>query len=208
MDRIVKVADIIAALKTAGVLASAGGSGDRVVSSVTYNSREAGEGTLFVCKGAHFREKYLQDAIDAGASGYVTAVEYGLGTEDCPEILVSDIRVAMPVIAEAFYGRLSDQLIMVGMTGTKGKSTTTYFMRYILDDYMAATGGKRSAVCSGIDNYDGVIEEESHLTTPEIMELYQHMNNALSSGMQPRDPCRPWRGTLAASLLRQAPSLI
>ena len=150
---------------------------------MTYNSREAEAGTLFVCKGAHFKAQYLQDAIDAGAACYVTAVEYGLGSESCPEILVSDIRLAMPAIAETFYGRLSDELTMVGITGTKGKSTTTYYMRYILDDYMAGTGGKRTAVCSGIDNYDGVIEEESHLTTPEIMELYQHMNNALNSGI-------------------------
>ena len=113
----------------------------------------------------------------------MSAVEYGLGTEDCPEILVSDIRVAMPIIAETFYGRLSDQLTMVGITGTKGKSTTAYFMRYILDEYMAASGKPRTAICSGIDNYDGVIEEESHLTTPEIMELYQHMDNALKSGI-------------------------
>ena len=49
---------------------------------------------------------------------------------------------------------------------------------------MAAAGGRRTAICSGIDNYDGVIEEESHLTTPEIMELYQHMNNALNSGIR------------------------
>ena len=181
-NRIVKVSDITAALENAKILTAAG-SGDRAVSSVTYNSREAGEGTLFVCKGAHFKEKYLQDAINAGAAGYVSAVEYGLGTENCPEILVSDIRVAMPIIAETFYGRLSDQLTMVGITGTKGKSTTAYFMRYILDEYMAAEGKPRTAICSGIDNYDGVIEEESHLTTPEIMELYQHMDNALKSGI-------------------------
>ena len=184
MERKVKLTDFVKALEGAGLLEAADGANESVVSSVTYNSKEAGEGTLFVCKGAHFKAKYLQDAIDAGAAGYVTATEYGLGSEGCPEILVSDIRVAMPVIAETFYGRLSDELTMVGITGTKGKSTTAYFMRYILDDYMAATGGKRTAICSGIDNYDGVIEEESHLTTPEIMELYQHMNNALSTGIK------------------------
>ncbi len=153
------------------------------VTGVTYNSKEAGPGSLFVCKGAHFKEQYLQDAIDAGASCYVSETSYGLSNENCTEIIVSDIRLAMPVIAETYYGRLSDQLKLIAVTGTKGKSTTTYFMRYILDDYMAATGGKKSAVCSGIDNYDGVIEEESHLTTPEIMELYTHMNNAISTGI-------------------------
>ena len=90
----------------------------------------------------------------------------------------------MPVIAETYYGRLSDSLRVVGITGTKGKSTTAYFVRAILDDSMAAVGGHRTAICSGIDNYDGVIEEESHLTTPEIMELYQHMNNAVNSGIR------------------------
>lgn len=183
-ERTITVSDIVRAVQDAGILRSSMPGTDHSISSVTYNSREAGKDSLFVCKGAHFREKYLEDAISQGAACYVTEKEYGLGTPECPEILVSDIRLAMPVISETFYGRLSDELKMVGITGTKGKSTTTYFVRYILDDYMAATGGERTAVCSGIDNYDGVIEEESHLTTPEIMELYQHMNNALNSGIK------------------------
>ena len=184
MDRKkVTVAEMTAALARAGILTSSDNAGDNVISSVTYNSRESGEGSLFVCKGAHFREKYLEDAISQGASCYVTETGYSKGSPACPEIIVSDIRLAMPVIAETFYGRLSDELTMVGITGTKGKSTTAYFMRYILDDYMAALGRPRTAICSGIDNYDGVIEAESHLTTPEIMELYQHMDNALKSGI-------------------------
>ncbi|MBQ6440228.1 MAG: UDP-N-acetylmuramoyl-L-alanyl-D-glutamate--2,6-diaminopimelate ligase [Mogibacterium sp.] len=176
------------------------------VKGVTYNSKESDEGTLFVVKGAHFKEQYLNDAIEKGAVCYVreapdTAETAGCSLvsdseasaaakriidkvkDSCLDIWVKDIRKAMPVIAETFYGRLSADLCMIGITGTKGKSTTAYFMRYILDDYMAGTGGCRSAICSGIDNYDGVIEEESHLTTPEIMELYQHMDNALKSGI-------------------------
>ena len=177
------VRDFITALDSRNMLAGAPDGEYREVTSVTYNSREACPGALFVCKGAHFREQYLRDAIAAGAACYVTETRYGLGSDGCPEILVDNIRTAMPVIAETFYGRLSDELALAGITGTKGKSTTAYFIRYILDDYMAATGGKSTAICSGIDNYDGVINEESHLTTPEIMELYQHMDNALKSGI-------------------------
>lgn len=189
MDKSVrKVSDITGGLRAAGLLKETKpqireDKSDGTISAVTYNSREAGRGTAFVCKGAHFKEQYLRDAVDAGSVCYITEKSYGMGTENCPEILVSDIRLAMPVIAESFYGRLSDRLHMIGITGTKGKSTTTYFMRYILDDWMEATGGRQSAVCSGIDNYDGVIKEESHLTTPEIMELYTHMDNALRSGI-------------------------
>ena len=224
MERKVTIQDFIDSLGMAGLLTSVGGEpacsavmafytepamkelGECEVKAVTYNSKEAAEGTLFVVKGAHFREQYLNDAIEKGAVCYVRedpdapetagcrvvsdeeAAAAGKRIKEkaetsCLDVWVRDVRKAMPVIAETFYGRLSDDLRMVGITGTKGKSTTAYFMRYILDEYMAGTGGHRSAICSGIDNYDGVIEEESHLTTPEIMELYQHMNNALSSGI-------------------------
>ena len=214
----VKVIDFIDALGLEGLLTSVDGESAcssvisyvtdpakvakaaKAVRGVTYNSREAGKGSLFVCKGAHFKEQYLEDSIAAGAVCYVREDPAGTAGLSCSidgknesgfairpgciGITVSDIRKAMPVISETFYGKLSDRLHMVGITGTKGKSTTAYFMRYILDDYMAANGGRRTAICSGIDNYDGVIEEESHLTTPEIMELYQHMDNALRSGIE------------------------
>jgi len=214
----VKVIDFIDNLGLAGLLKSVDGESacssvisyvtdpakiakaSKAVTGVTYNSREAGKGSLFVCKGAHFKEQYLEDSIAAGAVCYVREDPDGAAALSCSidsnaagnfavrpgciGITVSDIRKAMPVIAETYYGKLSDRLRLVGITGTKGKSTTAYFMRYILDDYMAAGGGRRTAICSGIDNYDGVIEEESHLTTPEIMELYQHMDNALRSGIE------------------------
>ncbi len=153
------------------------------VTGVTYNSLLAGEGSLFVCKGAHFKEQYLKDAVSKGTVCYVREAADTTSQLPCIGIFVSDIRKAMPIIAETFYGKLSDDLHMVGITGTKGKSTTAYFVRYILDDWMAASGGRRTAICSGIDNYDGIIEEESHLTSPEIMELYQHMDNAIKSGI-------------------------
>lgn len=224
MERKVTIQDFIDSLGMAGLLTSAGGEpscsaimalytepgmkelGACEVKGVTYNSKEAAEGTLFVVKGAHFKEQYLNDAIESGAVCYVREDPDASGSAACSivseseaaaagkrimdrvkgsclDIRVKDIRKAMPVIAETFYGKLSDDLCMVGITGTKGKSTTAYFMRYILDSYMEDTGRHRSAICSGIDNYDGVIEEESHLTTPEIMELYQHMSNALKSGI-------------------------
>lgn len=185
VKRMVKAGDIIEALDNAGLLVTSDDSlKDIIVTGVTYNSKEAGPGYLFVVKGAHFKEQYLTDALIAGAVCFVREVsDRDASLHDVKGIYVNDIRKAMPVIAESFYGRLYDDLHMIGITGTKGKSTTSYFMRYILDDWMAEQGRPGTAICSSIENYDGIIDEESHLTTPEIMELYRHMANALDSGI-------------------------
>lgn len=156
-------------------------SADVLVENITYNSKEAGPGTLFICKGAAFKPAYLQMALDAGAVGYVSAVDYGV---DAPRIIVKDVRVAMPVIADFFHQQIWKKLNLIGLTGTKGKSTTVYFIKAILDDYLIAGGKHDSAVLSSIKTYDGVIDEVSHLTTPEAVELYRHFNNAVNCGIE------------------------
>ena len=150
---------------------------------ITFGSKSVEKGNLFVCKGVHFKEEYLEEAVSRGATAYVSEMEYAAGSS-IKAFIVPDIRKAMQVAAEGFYGPVYDKLKLTGITGTKGKSSTTYFMVGIIDEYMAQTGKGRSAVLSTINNYDGVTEEESQLTTPEIMELYRHMNNAVQSGIE------------------------
>ena len=59
----------------------------------------------------------------------------------------------MPYLAEKFNNAPWKSLNIVGIGGTKGKSTSAYYMKAIVDDYMEATGGKESAVISSIDIY-------------------------------------------------------
>lgn len=150
------------------------------VQGLTYNSKEATSGTLFVCKGAAFRPEYLADAIAHGATLYVSEQKFDLDTE-IPYILVSDVRKAMPYLGKLFYNDPSKDLNLIGVGGTKGKSTTAYYVKAIVDDYMASLGKKESAVISSIDVYDGVTKVESHITTPENIELMQHFRNAVDS---------------------------
>ena len=146
------------------------GEEEKNVGYLTYDSREVTEGTLFICKGAAFKAEYLDAAIEKGAIAYVSEVKYET-KEDVPYFLVDDIRKAMPPLAEKFNNAPWKKLTITGIGGTKGKSTSAYYMKAIVDDYMEATGGKESAVLSSIDIYDGVIKKESHITTPESVEL-------------------------------------
>lgn len=173
-----KIKDYLEIFEKNGILTGSRAPADAEVKYISYNSREVVNGTLFVCKGAHFREEYLADAYKKGAVACVSEVDRGEGS-----ITVSDIRLAMSLMADFFYESAYKKLNLVGITGTKGKSTTAYFVKYIFDEYLTAEGKKNSAIVSSIDTYDGVVNEESHLTTPEPFELFSHFSNAVKSGI-------------------------
>lgn len=162
------------------------GSRDCPVRYISYNSMDIQKDTLFVCKGSHFSVDYLKSAVEKGAVCYISETKYSLdgAGKDISYIIVSDIRRTMALIADYYYNQIWKDLKVVGITGTKGKSTTAYFMKFILDEYLRDRRKPLSAIISGIDNYDGVISEESHLTTPEAMELHKHFSNAVESGIE------------------------
>ncbi len=153
----------------------------RRVPFLSCDSRTVIPDSLFLCKGAHFSVDYLKSAAEKGAMAYISEKPY-------PEILlpclqVGDIRETMALLADYYYDHPSSKLSVVGLTGTKGKSSTTYYLKYIFDEYMASKGGMESGVISSIDTYDGVRRFESHLTTPEPLDLQEHFHNAVTAGL-------------------------
>lgn len=150
----------------------------RQVAAVTCDSRAAVPGSLFICKGAAFKKKYLAQALDRGAFAYVGETDYGMA----PCIKVTDIRAAMGLIADLCWGHPSGQVKVIGLTGTKGKTTTAYFLKSILDAWRAGRGLPPAALLSSIVTDDGTLRAPAVLTTPEPLDLQRHLWNAAGAG--------------------------
>ncbi len=178
-----KISDYVNAMKNEGLFVSHTLENDILdsyVECLTYDTRELSDNALFICKGAHFKEEYLDYALKNGALCYIAEKSF-----DRPNgIFVSDIRKAMPILAYHFFDNAPAKVVSVGITGTKGKSTVTYYLRTIIDLYMESQKTPPCAVISSIDTFDGVVNYESHITTPEAVEFYRHFDNAHKSGIK------------------------
>ena len=151
----------------------------RLIESVTCDSRSAVPGSLFLCKGAAFKEEYLTQALSKGAVAYVSEASYNVSA---PCIRVTDVRAAMGLLADAAWGHPSGGLSVIGITGTKGKTTTAYFIKSILDCWREAQGLHSVGLLSTIVTDDGAQRKPATLTTPEPLDLQRHLWNAREAG--------------------------
>lgn len=151
---------------------------DIQIKDITYDSREVISGSLFFCKGKTFKKEYLKKALDLGACAYISEIDYKV---NAIAIIVTDIRKAMIEVAAYFFDYPDEKIKIIGITGTKGKTTTVKFLKSIFDHYLEKNGKKPCGIISTVDTYDGVESYESNLTTPEAIPLYKNINNAVLS---------------------------
>ncbi|WP_260150350.1 UDP-N-acetylmuramoyl-L-alanyl-D-glutamate--2,6-diaminopimelate ligase [Lentilactobacillus hilgardii] len=152
---------------------------DQSFQSIAYNSKVVSDNCLFFCKG-NFREAYLADAQQRGASGYVSEKQYHNVT--IPGIIVKNIQKSMSLLSAAFFGFLQNNLPTIAYTGTKGKTTSAYFTKSILDKVY----DRKVALFSTINTVVGNKSEDvikSSLTTPESLDLFTNMNKAVQNNM-------------------------
>ena len=141
---------------------------------LSYDSRKSTENTLFFAKGLNFKKEYLTDL---EAAFYVSEFDYEVAL---PAIIVTDVKRAMALIAASFYDFPQNKLKTLALTGTKGKTTSAYFAKAILDKM---NGGKTALLSTAQTTLDGKNYFKSELTTPESLDLLEMMAKALTNGM-------------------------
>ena len=152
------------------------------VTGAACDSRCVQPGDVFFCKGATFRPAFLASAVKKGAVAYICtpdrAEELAAVAPEAPALVTSDIRAAMARVSAVAFGHPDHAIPIVGLTGTKGKSTSAYMLRFIID---AAHEEGPCGIIGSIDTYDGIERAESTNTTPEAPDLWRHLAHARDS---------------------------
>lgn len=179
------IGEIEAALCSRSLLKYVAGNrkSDREMKWLTCDSRKVSEGTVFICKGAAFRNEYLQEAADRGCIAYISERQISTRGE-LTGFIVSDIRKAMAAASAVFFGYHPGHPYLTGITGTKGKTTTAWYLKAMLDDWERGQNGKETGLISTIENYDGKRREEAVMTTPEAPILHELLANAEEEGLR------------------------
>src|SRR5437763_1248717 len=146
------------------------------VRDLAYDARTVVPGSLFFCVPGAVADghDFARDAVKRGAVALVVERPLGLGV---PEVVVSSSRAAMAQAADEFFGRPTDELQVAGVTGTNGKTTTTFLLYAIL-----AAAARRPGLVGTIEARVGGERRGIARTTPEAIDLQRLFREMLDAG--------------------------
>lgn len=159
---------------------SLSGDGEIEITSVVYDSRKVIPGSLFVCIRGEETDghKYIPNAIQAGAAAIV-AEEAPSFPIDPTLVLVRDARSALARISAAWFGYPASKMTMIGLTGTKGKTTTSHMIKKILEK-----AGHKVGMIGTMGAFIGEEKIPVKNTTPESFELHSLFSRMLEKGCE------------------------
>lgn len=151
---------------------------DTEVSDVIYDSRKVIENCCFVCIKGYTMDghKFAADAVEKGATSLIVTDDVDV-PENITVIKVEDARVALSKMSAEYFGNPANNLVTIGVTGTKGKTTTVAMIRSILE-----TAGIKTGTIGTL----GIIIDnkvyKTNNTTPESYEIHQTMRKMVKKG--------------------------
>jgi UDP-N-acetylmuramoyl-L-alanyl-D-glutamate--2,6-diaminopimelate ligase len=142
------------------------GSKEIDITGLSSNSKTVVPGNLFIAKRGLSSDgsEFIQEAIDAGASAILTDLYNPFLRKDVVQLITKSVRPLESKIANLFYGEPSKELFAVGVTGTSGKTTTSYMIRHMLQKLLGPVG-----LIGTVEWIIGLQHLPSTMTTPDVI---------------------------------------
>ena len=150
------------------------------VNEVVYDSRKAAPGAVFVCmKGTRIdSHKFIPQVIEAGTT-VIVVEDHAEAPDNITVIRVENGREALAVLSAARFGNPSGKMTMIGVTGTKGKTTTTHMIKKVFE-----TAGRKTGMIGTNGVYIGEDRYPTVNTTPESYELHRYFAMMAEQGCE------------------------
>jgi UDP-N-acetylmuramoyl-L-alanyl-D-glutamate--2,6-diaminopimelate ligase len=151
------------------------------INKLEYDSKKIMIGDVFVAiRGfADNGNNYIEEAIKNGAVGVVLQADEKFENSDITLIYVENIRIALSILSSRYYNDPAKKLKLIGITGTKGKTTTAYMIR----DILLASGKKTGMIGTVCVTYANVVID-SERTSPESLELHKLFSDMVDIGIE------------------------
>lgn len=150
------------------------------ITGIDYDSRRVKKGNLFVCIDGMTTDghNYIRQALDNGAAAFIVQKNMQL-PENCTFAVAEDTRTALAQLSDKFFGHPSEGFRLVGVTGTKGKTTVTFMLKAIFDAW-----GSRSAIIGTLGTQIDKRILHSERTTPESADLQRLFKQMVDDGVE------------------------
>lgn len=155
------------------------GSLDTEITTLVYDSRKVEKGSVFVCISGTVRDAhdFIPDVVEKGAAAVIVEKDVTV-PEGVTVIKVADSRLALACMSAAYFDHPSKKLRTIGITGTKGKTTTTYMVKSILE-----SAGIKTGLIGTIETIIGDEHIPSANTTPESYVVQEYFHRMVEAGM-------------------------